>query len=79
MPYGERLRSLGLQFLESTRFGIDIILATKILHKLIDISVDEAGLRLCNTVMRRNGLRLIPPMANTQLVSNLSMFRIAHK
>ena len=39
----------------------------------------EAGLRLCNRVTRENGLRLIPSVARTQLISKLFMFRIIHE
>ena len=79
MSYGERLRSLGLLSLESTRFKIDMIIKYKIYHNLIDIDMDEAGLHLCYSVTRKSGLRLIPPVARTQLISNLFMFRIAHE
>ena len=41
--------------------------------------MDEAGLRLCDCVTRGSGLRLIPPVAHTQLISNSFMFRIAHE
>ena len=41
--------------------------------------MNEAVLRTCNSVTRGNALRLIPPVAHTQLVSNLFMFRIAHE
>ena len=40
--------------------------------------MDEAGLRLCDSVTRGSGLRLIP-VARTQLISNLFLFRIAHE
>ena len=78
MSFSERLRSLVLLSLESTRFEIDIIITYTILHNLINIDVDEAGLRLCNRVTRGSGLSLIPPVAHKQLISNLFMFRIAH-
>ena len=41
--------------------------------------MDEADLRLRNSVTRGSGLRLIPPVARTQLISNLFMFKIAHE
>ena len=40
--------------------------------------MDEAGLRLCINVTQGSGLRLIPSVARTQLILNLSMFRIAY-
>ena len=41
--------------------------------------MDEASLHLCNSVTRGSGLRLIFPVAHSQLISNLFMFRIAHE
>ena len=56
MSYGERLLSLGLLSLESTRFEIDMVTTYKILCNLIDLLMGEVGLRLCNSVTQRNGL-----------------------
>ena len=41
--------------------------------------MDNAGLRVSNNVTQGNGLSLILPMANTQFISNLFMFRIARE
>ena len=47
----------------TTRLEIDMITTYKILHNLIDISMDETELRSCNGETRENGLRLIPGYA----------------
>ena len=56
------MHSLRLLSLESTYFEIDMIITFKMFYNLIGIAMDEAGLRLCNSVTR-GALRLIPPVA----------------
>ena len=53
-----------------------MITTYEILHNLIKKPMDEAVLSLCNIVKRGTSLWLILPVARTQFISNLYMFRI---
>ena len=53
---------------------IDMITTYKILPNLINIAMNEAKLCLCNSALRGSGLRLLPSVACTHLISNTFTF-----
>ena len=71
LSYGQRLSNLSLLSLESTRIEADMILVYKILHGLMDITPEDAGLNLCKSNTRGGGLRLLQPRASTAAAASL--------
>ena len=73
--YGERLCNLSLLSLESQRIETDLITAYKLIHSMMGISTEEAGLALSISNTRGGGICLQQKFAASVSIASHFKFR----
>ena len=77
--YGDRLQRCDLRSLESRRIERDLHAVFKLIHGLLGITLEDAGLSLCNSITRRSGVRLKRGHVINNAICNLFKYRASQQ
>ena len=72
---GDRLQRCDLLSLESRRIERNMHTVFKLIHELHGITLEDAGLSLCNSIMRGSGVRLKQSHVINNVICNLFKYR----
>ena len=75
--YEDRLQLLAIPSLSTRRRNADLMLAYKLIHKLIDLNSSAAGVELCKGITRSASINLTVRRAKSTLVKKSFNYRIA--
>ena len=79
LPYLERLRKLKALTLRNRRLFVDLILAYKCIHKLIDCTPESIGISVISSSTRGGGLHMCVKRASSNSNASLYSYRIAQQ